>query len=311
MKAILCTRYGEPEVLKMAEVPKPVPKDSQICVKIHATAVTASDIFIRSSDLPLRFKIPMRLYMGILKPRRSILGLVFAGVVDSIGKNVRRFKPGDPVYGLTGFRLGTYAEYTCIPEKDSTHGACSIKPANIGFEEATMVAYGGLLALQFLEKGNIKQGQQVLIYGASGTSGTFAVQIAKHWGAEVTGVCSGKNAEMVRNLGADHIIDYTKQDTVPEGTHYDFMLDAAGKMKSSPLKTACKNALSPLGKYASIDDGSLKLSSPRLDQIRDLVEAGIIKPVLDKIFTLEEIVEAHRYVEKGHKKGGVAVRVIY
>lgn len=307
MKAVICKKYGGPEVLKLEEVEKPTPDDNDVCVKIHATAVTNSDIFIRSSKLPFPLIIPFRLMIGICKPRKSIIGLVFSGEIESIGKNINRFKTGDQVYGLTGFGLGAYAEYTCLKETDSKSGCISIKPNNISHEEATMAAYGGLLAFQYLEKGNIQKGQKVLIYGASGATGTLAIQIAKHLGAEVTGVCSTSNLEMVKNLGADHVIDYTTQDSVPAGLYYDFILDSVGKMKTSKFKNACKKALSTKGKYVSIDDGDLKLDSHRLNKIKEFVESGNIKPVLDKIFPLEEIIEAHRYVEKGHKKGGVAI----
>ena len=309
MKAVICNKYGEPEVLKLEEVPKPTLNDNEICVRIHATAVTNSDIFIRGSKLPFPIIIPFRLMIGLTRPRKSIIGLVFSGEIESIGKNIKRFKPGDNVFGLTGFNLGAYAEYMCMKEKDSKSGCISLKPKNISHEEATMAAYGGLLAFQYLEKGNIQHGQKVLIYGASGTTGTIAIQIAKSLGTEVTGVCSTSNLEMVKSLGADYAIDYTKQDSVPKGVTYDFMLDAVGKAKTSKLKDSCKKALSSNGKYVSIDNGDLKLYSHRLDKIKEYVESGQIKPVMDKIYLLEEIVEAHRYVEKGHKKGGVAITV--
>lgn len=310
MKAIICTKYGPPEVLKLVEIEKPTPKDNEVCIKIHATAVSASDIFIRSSNLPIQYKIPMRLMLGMRKPRKSIIGEVFSGEIESIGKNIRQFKPGDKVCGLTGFSLGAYAEYKCMKETESKQGGFALKPANISHEEATATAYGGLLAFQYLEKGNIQKGQKVLIYGASGTSGTIAIQIAKYLGAEVTGVCSTSNVELVKSLGADHVFDYTQQDCVPQGIQFDFILDSVGKIKTSKLKEACKKVLSPGGKYVSIDDGDLKLSSQRLNKIREFVEAGYIKPVLDRCFQFEEMVEAHRYVERGHKVGGVAVTVI-
>jgi NADPH:quinone reductase-like Zn-dependent oxidoreductase len=197
----------------------------------------------------------------------------------------------------------------CTRETDSKIGCIALKPNNVSHEEATMLTYGGALAFQYLEKGNIQQGQKVLIYGASGTSGTLAVQIAKHLGAEVTAVCSTSNMEMVKNLGADYVLDYTKQDSVSEGNKYDFMLDSVGRSKTSKLKEACKNSLKPGSKYVSIDDGDLKLDSQRLNKIKEYVEAGNIRPVLDRCYHLEEIVEAHSYVEKGHKKGGVAITV--
>ncbi|GHV48813.1 alcohol dehydrogenase [Bacteroidia bacterium] len=273
MKAAICTKYGVPEVLQIKEVKKPLPKNDEICIKVYAAGVTASDIFIRSSNIPLLWKIPMRIMVGIIKPRRPILGLVFVGVVESVGKDIKRFKSGDSVYRLTGFHFGAYAEYVCLKEKDSKVGSLAIKPKNINYEEATVAAYGGLLALQyFIEKGNIQKGDQVLIYGASGTSGTLTVQLAKHFGAEVTAVCSTSNLEMVREQGADHVIDYTKQDTLPEKVKYDLVLYSVGMYKTSKLKKACKNALTPTGKYVSIDDGALKLDSERLNRIKEFIE---------------------------------------
>jgi NADPH:quinone reductase-like Zn-dependent oxidoreductase len=309
MKAIVCTKYGPPEVLQLKEVKKPMPMDNEVLIKIHGTAVTASDIFIRSSELPIRFLIPMRLMLGLTKPRKSIIGLVLSGEIESVGKYIKRFRTGDQVYGLTGFGLGAYAEYKCMKETDSTHGCLAIKPANISYEEATVAAYGGLLAFQYMEKGNIRRGQKVLIYGASGTSGTMAIQLAKYLGANVTGVCSTANMELVKSLGADTVIDYTKEDTLTPEIKYDFILDAVGKIKSSKLKEACKKALTPGGKYVSIDDGSLKLDSQRLALIKEMVESGHVKPVIDRCYPFKEIVEAHRYVGKGHKKGGVPIKV--
>jgi len=309
MKAIICTKYGPPEVLQLKEVEKPAPKNDEVCIKIHATAVTASDIYIRGSQIPIRFWIPMRIMMGLTKPRKSIIGLVLAGEIESAGKDIKRFRTGDQVYGLTGFGLGAYAEYKCMKETDSTYGCLALKPANISYGEATMVAYGGLLAFQFMGKENIQRGQNVLIYGASGTTGTIAIQYARYLGTKVTGVCSTTNLELVKSLGADSVIDYTKVDTLDPDVHYDFILDAVGKRKTSKLKDACKKALAPGGKYMSIDDGALLLDSNRLALIKELTEAGHIKPIIDRSFQFEEIAEAHRYVEKGHKKGGVVIKV--
>ena len=310
MKAIACTKYGPPEVLKMVEVEKPVPKDNEVCIKIHASAVTQSDIFIRSSQLPIHYLIPMRIALGITKPRKKIIGIVLAGEIESIGRKIKSFNVGDQVYGLTGFSLGTYAEYKCMPVRGTrAFGCLALKPDNISYEEATVAAYGGLLALQYMEKGNIQPGQKVLIYGASGTTGTTAVQYAKYLGAEVTGVCSTSNLEMVKSLGADSVIDYTKEDSVKSGIQFDFILDAVGTLKTSNLKKSCKQALKLNGVYSSIDDGDLKLYSERLNTMRELVEAGHIKPVLDRSYPLEQIAEAHRYVGKGHKRGGVAISV--
>jgi NADPH:quinone reductase-like Zn-dependent oxidoreductase len=309
MKAIVCPKYGPPEVLQLKEVEKPVTKDDEVLIKIYATAVTASDIYIRGSQIPAKFWILMRLALGLTKPRKSIIGLVLAGEIESVGKNIKRFKPGDQVYGLTGFGLGAYAEYKCMKETDSTYGCLAIKPENIAYEEATVAAYGGLLAFQYMEKGNIRRGQEVLIYGASGTTGTTAIQFARYLGAKVTAVCSTANLEFVKSLGADKVIDYTKEDTLSPGIKFDFILDAVGKSKSSKLKDACKKALTAGGMYVSIDDGSLMLDSNRLSLIRGLVETGHIKPVVDRIYPLEQIVEAHTYVGKGHKKGGVVITV--
>jgi NADPH:quinone reductase-like Zn-dependent oxidoreductase len=309
MKAVLCTKYGPPEVLQLKDVEKPAPKDDEVLIKIYATAVTASDIFIRGCQIPIQYRIPMRIYIGLTKPRKSIIGLVLSGEIESIGKYIKRFKPGDQVYGLTGFGLGAYAEYKCMQETDSTYGCLAFKPENLTYEEATVAAYGGLLALQYMGKGNIQRGQNVLIYGASGTTGTTAIQFAKYLGANVTAICSTSNLELVKSLGADTVIDYTKENTLNSGAQYDFILDAVGKMKTSKLKDACKIALAPGGKYVSIDDGKLMLDSKRLAMIKELVEAGHIKPVIDRIYPLEQIVEAHRYVGKGHKKGGVVIKV--
>ena len=310
MKAFICTKYGPPEVLQMKEVEKPAPNDNEVLIKIHSTAVTASDIFIRGAQVSILLFIPMRIMMGLTKPRKSIPGIVLAGEIEATGKNIKRFKTGDQIYGITGWGQGAYAEYKCMNEKDSKQGCLAIKPANISYDEATVAAYGGLLAFQFLGKGNIQQGQNVLIYGASGTSGTIAIQLAKDLGAKVTGVCSTTNLEFVKSLGADAVIDYTKEDSLAPGITYDFILDAVGNRKTSKLKDACKKALAPGGKYVSIDDGNLLLDSSRLDFMKELIEAGRIKPIIDKCYSFEDIVEAHRYVEKGHKKGGVVIKVV-
>jgi NADPH:quinone reductase-like Zn-dependent oxidoreductase len=309
MKAIVCTKYGPPDVLKIVEYEKPVPKDDEVLIKIYATSVTNSDIFIRGSSVPLKLLIPMRIMMGITKPRHEIIGEVFAGVVKQKGAKIKRFKVGDEVYGLTGFSLGAYADYKCMKETDSKQGCIALKPKNISFEEATSAAYGGLLALQYLEKGNIQPGHKVLIYGASGTSGTIAVQYAKHLGAEVTGVCSAANIQFVKSLGADKTLDYTREDSISKLETYDFVLDSVGKRKTSKLKEACKQSLTSYGQFVSIDDGDLILSSERLNKITELVEAKLITPINDTCYPFEQIIEAHRYVELGHKKGNVAITV--
>jgi len=311
MKAVTCAKYGPPEVLRLIEVPIPSPEPDQVRIRIHAAGVTMSDIFIRSARVRPLLQIPFRLMMGITKPRAPIVGFVFSGVIDQVGARITRFRLGDEVFCTTGFSLGAYAEYRCMVETDSKqHGCLALKPHNLTHEEATAAAYGGLLALQYCDKGDIKAGDDVLIYGASGTSGTIAVQYAKHLGARVTGVCGPNNVDFVRSLGADAIIDYTKDDAPLSGAHYDFVLDSVGGVKSSPLKKAIREALKPGGSYVSIDDGDLLLESARLEQIRELVEAGAIRPVLGHTFPIEEIVEAQRLVQSGHKRGGVAVTTV-
>jgi NADPH:quinone reductase-like Zn-dependent oxidoreductase len=309
MKAIVCTKYGPPEVLQIKQCKKPVPRKDEVLIKIYATSVTNSDIFIRSSKVSPKYMIPFRLMMGITKPRKSIIGEVFSGEIEFAGPETKRFKAGDQVYGLTGFSLGAYADYMCMKEIDSTRGCLAVKPKNISFEEATSAAYGGLLAFQYLEKGNIARDHKVLIYGASGTSGTIAIQYAKYLGAAVTGVCGSSNIEFVKSLGADKVLDYTNKESIKYLEEYDFVLDAVGKNKTSELKKACVDALKANGKYVSIDDGALLLQSDRLEKITELVESGVIKPVNDRIYPFEQIIEAHKYVEMGHKKGNVAITV--
>lgn len=309
MKAIVCKKYGAPENLEIVEYKNPTPNDNEVLIKIYATSVTDSDIFIRSSNVPLRMLIPFRLMIGILKPRNEILGEVFSGVIEKIGTRIKRFKVGDQVYGITGMSLGAYAEYKCMKEIDSKKGCIAIKPGNISFEEATAAAYGGLLAFQFLEVRNIQPNQKVLIYGASGTSGTIAIQYAKHLGAEVTGVCSAKNIEFIKSLGADKTLDYTKRESISKLEVYEFILDAVGKRKTSQLKDACKQSLKNGGKYVSIDDSALICSSERLNRIKELVESKKITPINDRCYPFEQIIDAHRFVELGHKKGGVAITV--
>ena len=310
MTAVVSDRYGPPEVLRVCQVPIPSPKPDEVRVRIIASAVTASDIFIRSAHVSARLQVPFRLMMGVTKPRHPILGFVFSGVIDQAGARTSRFAPGDAVYGGTGFRLGAYAEYRCMIETDSrTHGTLALKPSNLTHEEATAAAYGGLLALQYVDKGRVQPGDEVLIYGASGTSGTLAIQYAKSLGAHVTAVCSTKNLDLVRSLGADQALDYTRVNTPPEGASYALVLDCVGGLKSSPLKQACRKALAPDGRYVSIDDGNLELSSHRLEQITALIEAETLTPVVGATYPLDSIVDAHRFVEAGHKRGGVAVTI--
>jgi NADPH:quinone reductase-like Zn-dependent oxidoreductase len=307
MKAVICTRYGPPEVLHLTDVEKPTPRNHEILIKIFATTVTASDCIIRGFNVPNRFQIPMRLVIGFTKPRRPILGMVLAGEVESVGADVTLFKEGDQVFAcdFDRFVFGMYAVYTCIPETSMV--LC--KPSQVTYEEATAIPYGGLLALYFLKKSNIQSGQRVLIYGASGAIGTSAIQLARYFGAQVAGVCSTPNMELVKSLGATAVIDYTREDCVSGAAQYDIILDAVGKRKSAHLKY--EKALAPDGKYISVDDGSPKLHINDLLFLKELLEGGQLRAVIDRTYPLEQMVEAHRYVDQGHKKGNVIITVAH
>jgi NADPH:quinone reductase-like Zn-dependent oxidoreductase len=312
MKAVLCTKYGVPEVLQIRDVKKPVPKDNEVLIKVHAAAVTISDCIVRSGEVNIILWLPMRIFVGFKGPRKPILGLELAGEIEAIGKDVKRFKKGDQVFAFTGRSFGAYADYKCLPEDGlymPNDGIMALKPLNVTYEEAAALPSRGTLALHYLKKGEIQTGQKVLIYGASGGVGTFAVQFAKYFGAEVTGVCSTANLGLVKSLGADKVIDYTKEDFLNSGESYDFIFDAVGKKKSSKLKLESKKALSPKGKYISVDDGTPKIYIEDLILVKQLVEDGKIKPVIDKCYPLEQMVEAHSYVEKGHKKGNLVINV--
>ena len=307
MKAVICARYGPPEVLRVAEVPKPVPGRGEILIRVRATAVTASDCIMRRGKARFPMWLLMRAMIGFKRPRKT-LGGVISGEIEAVGKGVARFKAGDAVFGITGLAFGTYAEYACL--KESTRFAClAAKPGNATHEEAAAVPYGGLLALCFLKPAKISARRKVLVYGASGAIGTAAVQLARHFGAEVTGVCGTANLELVRSLGAARILDYTKQDSVPAGELYDLVFDAVGRRKSSKIKLACQNALAPGGISVTVDDRIAKLDAESLELLRTLMEAGQYRAVIDRRYPLEEIVAAHRYVEEGHKKGNVVVTV--
>ena len=321
MKAIVCTKYGPPDVLQLKDVAKPAPKDNEVLIRIYATAVTSSDCLIRGSKVPLRLWLPMRLVIGFTKPRNPILGMVFAGEVESVGTEVTRFQKGNQVYAFN-IRCGTYAEYTCLPE----NSAIALKPSPVTYEEAATIPFGGITALHFLKKGKIRSGQKVLVYGASGSVGTFAVQLAKYFGAEVTGVCSTANVELVKSLGADQVIDYTKEDFTMSGEIYDIIFDTVGKTslldglrslkkEGSYLQAVAGPALLLQMQWASMISGKTLIGGtavPRTEDLiylKELAEAGKIKPVIDRCYPLEQMVEAHRYVDQGHKKGNVVITV--
>jgi NADPH:quinone reductase-like Zn-dependent oxidoreductase len=305
MRAVVCTRYGPPEVLQLAELPEPVPRRDQVRIKMRATAVTSSDCLVRSLNLPFGMRIAARLAVGMTRPRRRVLGMVVAGEIDAAGKDVSRFTEGDQVFGFDRFAFGGYAEYKCMAES----GVLAARPSSLSHEEAAAIPYGGLLALHFLRRADIQAGHKVLVYGASGAVGTSAVQLARHLGAEVTGVCSSVNLELVRSLGADAVIDYTNDDFTTMGKRYDRIFVAVGNRVHPPSRADCETALAPGGVYMSVDEGRPKLRTEDLLLLSQLAETGELRPVMDRCYPLEQIAEAHRYVEAGHKKGNVIVTV--
>lgn len=328
MKAIVCTKYGPPDILQLKEVEKPAPKDNEVLIRVHATSVNYGDIVARNfrEISPREFNMPFVLWLiakisfGLTKPNTTILGSEFSGKIEATGKDVTSFKPGDPVFGYLGQSMGAYAEYICMPED----GVLTIKPANMTYAEAAVVPYGAIMALNLLKKVNLQPGQKILINGASGGIGSAAVQIAKYFGAEVTGVCGTPRIEFVKSLGADRVIDYTKEDFTQNGETYDLIFDILGKSSFS----RCKNSLKPNGihLFASFKmkqlfqmlwtsrAGSKKVicaiapgSLEDLKSVKELIESGKIKAIIDRQYPLEQTAEAHRYVEKGQKKGNVVI----
>lgn len=325
MKAIVYTEYGSADVLKLQDVEKPAPKDNEVLIRVHASTVTTGDANIRGFVfIPRGFGLISRLMFGLRKPQKTILGIELAGEIETVGKDVTLFKKGDPVFGIDGNRLGAYAEYKCMPEA----AGLTLKPANLSYAEAASIPNGALTALTFLRNmAKIQGSQTILIYGASGSVGSAAVQIARYYGAEVTGVCSTTNLELVKSLGAQHVIDYTREDFTKSGKRYDIIFDTVGKTSFS----ACKNVLNPKGLYLASagglpDFGQMLWTSifgtqkvlagvssehkEDLAFIKKLVEAGKIKPVIDRCYPLEQTAEAHRYVDKGHKKGNVVITIV-
>jgi len=320
MKAITFSTYGPPETLQINDVEKPVPGDKEVLVKVRAATVSSGDVKLRSFDVGAMYKIPMGLYLGFRKPKRQVLGDDFSGVVESVGKDVEAYKKGDPVFGTVGFATSSHAEYVCLPE----NGSYAHKPANMTHEEAAAIPFGGHTALYFLNKANVRSGQSVLVYGASGSVGTYAVQIARHFGADVTGVCSTVNLAMVKSLGAD-VIDYTKTDYTLSGP-YDVIYETVGKSAYSgnmhvltPRGTLILNAVFKFSWYlralASIFSRKrviMGVAAERREDmvfLKDLAESEKLTPIIDRIYSFEEIAEAHRYVDGGHKKGNVVVRI--
>ncbi len=320
MKAFVYTKYGPPDVLHLKEVAKPTPKDNEVLIKTYATTVTSGDCRVRSLNVPVGFGLISRLFLGVLRPRQPIPGTELAGKIESVGKDVRKFKVGDSVFAFSGVGMGCYAEYKCMPED----GAMALMPANLTYEEAAAISFGGTTALDFFRRGKLQNGERVLINGASGGVGTAAVQLAKHFGADVTGVCSTANVELVRSLGATHVIDYTKEDFTQNGASYDIIVDTVGTAPFSRSKDSLKEGgrlLMVLGglpdmlkiPWVLMTSSKKVIAGPAAERAEDLrflaklAEAGEFKPVIDRRYPFEQIAEAHRYVDTGRKKGNVVI----
>ena len=301
MKAVICTKYGLPDVLKIVEVEKPTPKDNEVLIKVHATTVHIGDTRIRTANPFLA-----RLVFGLFKPKKNlILGMEIAGEIESTGKNVTLFAKGDKIFGFTGFDLGGYAEYKCMHEKPlKKKGFILLIPKNLSYQEASAIPAGSLTALKNLQKAAIKEGQKILINGASGSLGTYAIQLAKYFGAEVTAVCSAKNFELVKSIGADKVIDYTKEDFTKSNEKYDIVYDTVMKSK----RANCRKILKKFGVF--LNNSRLpKIEEKDLLLLKDLIERNKLKPVIDRIYSINDIVEAHKYVDNGHKKGNVSISI--
>jgi NADPH:quinone reductase-like Zn-dependent oxidoreductase len=319
MKAILYEKYGPPDVLQLKEIEKPTPKDNEVLIRVLATTVTSGDVRMRSFTVPRLFWLPGRIALGFRGPKKTMLGCELAGEIEAVGKHVKLFKEGDQVFAGTTFGPGTYAEYMCLPED----GPLALKPANMSYEEAAAIPFGALSALSFLRKANIQSEQKVLINGASGAVGTAAVQLARHFGAEVTGVCSTTNLELVKSLGADKVIDYTREDFTESGETYDVIYDTVAMLSFSSCKRSLKeHGIFLAGGMTVVQAQWLSMTSSQqviggtepeeaedLIFLKELVEAGEIRSVIDRRYSLEQIPEAHMYVDKGHKKGNVVIIV--
>lgn len=304
VKAVIYEKYGPPNVLKLMEVEKPLPKDSEVLIKLHAATVTSGDVRLRSSDFPPLFWLPARLIFGLFKPKKKILGHEWAGIIEEKGKAVSKFEIGDTVFGTTTMLpKGSYAEYICLPEVWK-HGVIEIMPENLSFKEAAALPVGAMTAMFLLEKAQLKEGQNVLVYGASGSVGSYAIQLAKQKGASVTAVCSSRNTAMVRSLGADGVIDYRKEDYWVSGESFDIVFDAVGKTS----KAKAKKVLNKGGAFVSIAMLTQE-KSEHLTRIKELAESGALKPFIDRTYKLEEVVKAHEYVDSGRKRGNVVIEI--